>query len=182
MKLQISDWDQSYSNNKTPWREERPDVEKLIAKSGISSGAALDLGCGTGEWGIALAEKGFEVEGIDFSEEALKIARAQSDKVTWVKWDLEHLNNYGFKPIKYDLILDHKTFAHIEDKDKYLRTIKSHLGGVYVLTVYKLYDDEWKLCVTDEDVETMIKPILTIIDEVTTTPRPGKTFTTYYLK
>jgi len=43
----------------------------------------LDIGCGTGNYTIALAEEGIAFTGIEPSEEMLKEARRRSDKVTW---------------------------------------------------------------------------------------------------
>jgi len=41
----------------------------------------VDLGCGTGSLSCLLAGDGFEVEGVDFSEEMLAKARAKADRL-----------------------------------------------------------------------------------------------------
>ena len=43
-------------------------------------GAALDLGCGTGFWSIQLAERGWEVTGIEIVPKALRAARERAQK------------------------------------------------------------------------------------------------------
>ena len=68
-----------------PWEdaEERPAfVEKIselfdAEERGRKApyGAALDLGCGSGIWGIQLAKRGWQVTGIDYSDRALGRAR-----------------------------------------------------------------------------------------------------------
>lgn len=40
----------------------------------------LDLGCGTGELAIRLAEKGFDVTGVDLSEQMLTIAQMKAEE------------------------------------------------------------------------------------------------------
>jgi SAM-dependent methyltransferase len=41
-------------------------------------GSALDLGTGSGIWGIELAKRGWQVTGVDFVKKALRRARAWS--------------------------------------------------------------------------------------------------------
>ncbi len=180
--MKVNNWNSSYKSNLTPWREEKPDIDEILKITGISGGAALDLGCGTGEWGIALAKRGFEVESLDFSAEALKIALLQSKKVTFVEWDLEKLSDYAFKRIKYDLILDQKVLAFIKDKEKYLNTIQSVLGGVFVLTVFHEHDEKPAISVPIKLFNKLILSRFSVIHSNESNPRPGKIFATYYLQ
>lgn len=180
--MQIVNWDKSYQNNQTPWREAKPDVDSLLGQSGITGGSALDLGCGTGEWGIALADKGFEVEGLDYSADALSIARSQSKKVTFVEWDLEKLSSYPFKHEKYNLIIDQKVLAFIQDKETYLNTIRQKLSGVFVLTVFHQHDEKPAICVPKTLFDRLIPSRFEVVHSELSTPRPGKIFATYWLK
>jgi methylase of polypeptide subunit release factors len=41
-------------------------------------GRALDLGCGTGIWSVRLAQRGWEVVGVDIVPKALRTARARA--------------------------------------------------------------------------------------------------------
>lgn len=41
-------------------------------------GPALDLGCGSGIWGVELAERGWQVTGVDFVPKALRRARERA--------------------------------------------------------------------------------------------------------
>lgn len=181
--MKQKDWDYSFQNSLTPWREEA-DIETLLEISQIKSGSALDLGCGTGEWAIALSDKGFEVEALDFSAEALKIAQSLSGakKVNWVHWDLEQLAKYGFKTILYDLIIDHKVLAFIKDKEKYLDTVKKKLGGVYVLTVFHEHDKKGAINLSRDEFNQLVPQRFEIIHVQHVSPRPGKVLATYYLK
>src|SRR5215207_8170999 len=43
-------------------------------------GRALDLGCGSGIWGVALAQRGWEVTGVDFVPKALRRARERAER------------------------------------------------------------------------------------------------------
>jgi len=44
---------------------------------------ALDLGCGTGKWGLRLLESGFHVTFVDVSSEMLDQARAKVESTSW---------------------------------------------------------------------------------------------------
>ena len=52
-------------------------VKSLIGKHNPGALSILDLGCGTGRHDLLLAEKGYEVTGVDRSEEMLAVAHSQ---------------------------------------------------------------------------------------------------------
>lgn len=58
-----------------PYEEWSRYVQGLLKEQGISDGLVLDLGCGTGNMTEQLAAFGYDMIGVDFSEEMLEIAR-----------------------------------------------------------------------------------------------------------
>lgn len=50
---------------------------------GFRGGTILDLGCGTGNAAIPLAQQGFEVTGLDSSAEMLAVARSKAPGLDW---------------------------------------------------------------------------------------------------
>ena len=52
-------------------------VHRLIQKFSPGAKSILNLGCGTGQHDILLAEKGYSVTGVDLSEEMLCAAKAK---------------------------------------------------------------------------------------------------------
>ena len=57
-------------------REEPPEELKELVESGkIKPCKVIDIGCGEGFYSIYLASKGFDVLGIDISENAIKYAK-----------------------------------------------------------------------------------------------------------
>jgi SAM-dependent methyltransferase len=60
---------------------------------------ALDLGCGSGIWAVALAERGWRVTGVDVVPKALRRARARTDRagvaVRLVEGDVTRLRTTG---------------------------------------------------------------------------------------
>jgi cyclopropane fatty-acyl-phospholipid synthase-like methyltransferase len=76
-------------------------------------GDALDLGCGSGTWGVRLASRGWRVTGVDNVPRALRRAR-QRIRAAGVDMDVLHgdvtrLRGSGVGPA-YDLVLDTGTF------------------------------------------------------------------------
>ncbi len=47
----------------------------VLRRRGISDGLIVDLGCGSGIWARSLADSGYDVWGIDFSQAMVRIAR-----------------------------------------------------------------------------------------------------------
>lgn len=76
-------------------------------------GRVLDLGTGSGIWGIELAERGWEVTGIDNVEKALQRARDRVEdagvEMELVHGDVTDLRGAGIDP-GYRLVLDTGTF------------------------------------------------------------------------
>ena len=59
----------------------------------------LDLGCGTGSMTLALADRGYDMTGIDYSAEMLDIARGRAEKagkdILWLQQDMTEFELYG---------------------------------------------------------------------------------------
>lgn len=76
-------------------------------------GPALDLGTGSGVWGVRLAERGWEVTGIDIVEKALRRARGRAAdagvEMRLVHGDVTDLRAAGVGS-GYRLLLDTGTF------------------------------------------------------------------------
>lgn len=74
------DWDAHYASSELPWDTGQPEPA-LIAwheQSGLTSGRALEIGCGTGTNAIWLASRGFDVLALDLSPRAIERAREKA--------------------------------------------------------------------------------------------------------
>ncbi len=84
-------WDRRYAGSELLWTSEanRFLVEEVET---VAPGRALDLACGEGRNAIWLAERGWEVTGVDFStvglEKARQLADARGVRARWVVADL----------------------------------------------------------------------------------------------
>ncbi len=71
-----ADWNQRYAARQTPWDSGVASKEliRTLDEAGIAPCRAVELGCGTGTNSIYLAQRGFDVMGLDFSAEAIRRA------------------------------------------------------------------------------------------------------------
>lgn len=92
----------------------------LMQEQGEDPINILELGCGTGNITLQLLEKGYEVVGIDISEEMLEIAREKTqhfgDKIILLAQDITKLD---FDVYEIDcVVMANDTFNYITDKNK----------------------------------------------------------------
>jgi SAM-dependent methyltransferase len=98
-------WDRRYGGRGLVWTAE-PNRFLVAETELLAPGRAIDLACGEGRNAIWLAEREWEVVGVDFSEVGLRKARelagARGVSVDWVAADLL---DYRPKPWAFDLVL-----------------------------------------------------------------------------
>ena len=74
-------------------------VVSLLREYGIEDGLLLDLGCGTGSMTECLAEAGYDMTGVDMSEEMLGIAMEKRERsgqdILYLCQPMEELELYG---------------------------------------------------------------------------------------
>ena len=112
-----TNWDQRYRDGNLPWDTKLP-AEALIACIGELrlTGAALEIGCGTGTNALWLARQGFETVGLDVSPTAtaqaqLKAEQAGVANVRFVSGDI-----FGPLPIpagSVELVFDRGCFHSV---------------------------------------------------------------------
>lgn len=87
-----------YDTSKAPWDIGRPQKAFVEARGHIC-GRVLDIGCGTGELALWLAEQGCTVTGVDFLPKPLEAARRKaadrSLPVTFVNADATKVHELG---------------------------------------------------------------------------------------
>jgi SAM-dependent methyltransferase len=135
--MKTVDMDEIYRNRaleEIPWIVEKPPevLVDLIDSGIIRPCKAVDLGCGTGNYAIYLAGRGFQVTGIDISPTAVGIARenakgkgARCDFIAAdVLGDLDEVG--GTFDFAYDWELLHHIFP--EQRAKYVENVSRLLS------------------------------------------------------
>jgi SAM-dependent methyltransferase len=72
-------WNDSYASGQLPWDtgEPEPLLVEFVSSSAVAPGRTLEIGAGTGTNAIWMAERGFDVLGIDVSPLAVERAQAK---------------------------------------------------------------------------------------------------------
>jgi SAM-dependent methyltransferase len=116
-----------YRLGRMPWElGPRPELVDLVHSGRLTPGRAVDLGCGTGANSVFLAERGFEVTGIDFSRVALAKAQqkaaAAGVPVRFVEDDLTALRG-GLGT--FDVLVDYGTLDDLPPqlRDRYVDSV-----------------------------------------------------------
>jgi cyclopropane fatty-acyl-phospholipid synthase-like methyltransferase len=113
-----------------------PELVELIEGEHIASGAALDIGCGTGTNAIYLAQRGFDVLGVDVAHLAIRQARRKAKQA-----DVQarfHTGSFlDLSEGRFDFVLDVGCFHGLLAKDqaRYVEVLRHVLnaGGAYLL-------------------------------------------------
>ena len=122
--MDASAWNQRYATTELIWTA---DANQFVAAETehLRPGRALDLAAGEGRNAIWLAQRGWKVTAVDFSDVALDKGRRLAasldapDAITWVCADVVA---WTPPPESYDLVVI--AYLHLPDQD--LRTVVSH--------------------------------------------------------
>ena len=99
------DWDERYQGESLVWSAE-PNRFLVAELEGVPPGRALDLACGEGRNAVWLAEQGWTVTGVDFSEVGLdKARRLAAARGVSVTWELADVTDYAPAREHFDLVI-----------------------------------------------------------------------------
>ena len=132
----------------------KPSAEhlKIIELFSWKGKKVIDVGCGTGLFAHLVAKKGAEVTGIDFSEQAIKLAQRNHShrKLHFKKMNVNELKG------KFDVIVSIGTLEHVDKPLYLLKFFKKHLNtngkiiitspnwtnprGYMLMTIYHLFN------------------------------------------
>ena len=121
-------------------------VTGLLKEHGVKDGLVLDLGCGTGSLTELLADAGYDMIGVDNSEDMLQIAmdkRAESGKdILYLLQDMREFELYGTVKAVLSICDCINYILEYKDLVEVFRLVNNYLdpGGVFIFdlnTVYK---------------------------------------------
>jgi len=140
----FSDYAQYYDllNQQKDYKLEVDYIVSLLNKFAPDSNNLLDLGCGTGLHAINLAEKGYQITGVDQSENMISIAKNRLNKYhqsisKLTKFGVGDIRSYSTNKL-YDVTLSlfHVVSYQITNHDlnQTFNTVSKHLkpGGIFI--------------------------------------------------
>ncbi len=122
-------------------------IERMFERFEKKPGLILDLGCGTGSLSIEMAKRGYDMIGIDLSEDMLACAREKSSgeglDILYLNQDMRSFELYGTVDAVLCLMDSINYITAKKDVLKVLKLVKNYLnpGGILIFdinTVYKL--------------------------------------------
>jgi len=147
MKNAYQDWDRVYREyplEELPWELGRPrEVLIRVIESGkVKPGNALDICCGAGTNTVYMAQKGFNITGLDISSQAIKYARQKARKAgVKIRFIVGNALDFRFEDEEFDFIFDMGCFHHIliEDREEFIEGLCRILRrdtGQYLLVCF----------------------------------------------
>ncbi len=138
-----------YKSGDTPWDIGKADFNlvEVVTQKPVLSCKALDIGCGTGDNSIWLAQNGFQVTGTDTSEIALEKAKEKASKagVECAFVPADFLNR-KIKNAPFGFAFDRgcfHSFSSENDRKKFAQNVAAHLeeAGLWLTLVGNADDD-----------------------------------------
>lgn len=133
-----------------PWDIGHPQPEIVrLSEEGEIHGSVLDVGCGTGENALYLAEEGHDVWGIDASPTAIRKAHEKSINrgidVTFLIWNALKLKGLGKE---FDTVIDSGLFHVFSDEERNvfvsgLHSVLKPRGTYYMLCFSEHQPGTW---------------------------------------
>ena len=120
-------------------------VVGLLKKYGIEDGLVLDLGCGTGSLTELLAAKGYDMTGVDFSEEMLEIAmekkRQSGYDILYLLQDMREFELYGTMRAVVSICDSMNYLMSEEELLEVFRLVNNYLdpGGIFIFDMNTPY-------------------------------------------
>lgn len=158
-------------------------VSDILNGNGINKGILLDLACGTGTMSLIMAQKGYDVIGVDNSPEMLGEAREKAleagEDILFLCQDMCSIDLYGTVDCTVCLL---DSLNHLESKEELLEAFKrvslfTVPGGLFVFDVnteYKhkyvlgdntfVYDNDDVYCVWQNEYDDESKTVEIFLD------------------
>lgn len=128
-----------------PYEEWGEYLHGLLTEYGIEDGLVLDLGCGTGTITEILASKGYDMTGVDFSEEMLDIAMQKREKsghdILYLMQDMREFELYGTVRAIVSICDSMNYLTEDGDLEQVFRLANNYLdpGGLFIFDMNTEY-------------------------------------------
>ena len=124
-------------------------IDKIIKKEYKGTPELiLDLGCGTGSMTLELADRGYDMTGVDYSPEMLDIARRRAEMlgrdILWLCQDMRSFELYGTVDVAVCCLDSINHLTSTRDLDRCLSLVHNYLvpDGLFIFDVNGKYKFE----------------------------------------
>jgi len=131
-------WDRRYAERELVWTSQ-PNRFLVAEVAALPPGRALDVACGEGRNTVWLAERGWEVTGVDFSEVGLEKARELAKlRSVGSRWVAANLLEYTPEPQAFELVLVFYLQVPAAQRRAIVRTVAEAVapGGAFLLVAH----------------------------------------------
>ncbi len=128
-----------------PYEEWCVYITALLKDYGVDDGLVLDLGCGTGNITELLCDAGYDMIGVDNSEEMLAIAMdkrmASGKSILYLLQDMREFELYGTVKAVVSVCDSMNYITDIEELTEVFRLVNNYLdpGGVFIFDMNTIY-------------------------------------------
>lgn len=116
---------------------------QILRQYHIEDGLVLDLGCGTGKMTRLLAQAGYDMIGVDISEEMLGVARAKEadSDILYLNQDMREFELYGTVKAVVSVCDSMNYITEEEDLLTVFQLVNNYLdpGGIFVFDLNTIY-------------------------------------------
>ena len=158
---------------KPPWSigEPQPEIAALL-EQGKFHGDVLDVGCGEAAISLYLAERGYTTVGLDLSQTAVNLARAEAATrgLTNATFDVADISDFTGYDRRFGTIVDSTLFHSIpvEARKGYLQSVvrAAATGASYIVLVFDRASmpDGPANAVTDDELRDVVSKYWAIDD------------------
>ena len=120
-------------------------LTSLLKEYGVEDGILLDLGCGTGSLTELLAQEGYDMIGVDFSEDMLQIAMEKREEsglpILYLLQDMREFELYGTVRAVVSICDSMNYITEEEDLLEVFRLVNNYLdpGGIFLFDMNTKY-------------------------------------------
>lgn len=145
-----------------PYQEWKDAILGILTEHGIRDGLVLELGCGTGKMTEHLAEAGYDMIGVDMSEEMLEVAMERREQsghdILYLCQDMREFELYGTVRAIVSVCDSINYILEEEELLGVFRLVKNYLdyGGLFLFdinTVYKYQEVLGELTIAENREE-----------------------------
>ena len=115
-------------------------IEDLIDTSAVPDGGAiLEIGCGTGQLTVPLAERGYEITAVELGRELSRLAAANLAAFPNAAVVCADFEGWDVEPCAYDLVVSAQAFHWIEPAIGYPKVHTALRPGGCLALIWNLY-------------------------------------------